>query len=347
MSGNDDETIGPAAFVDVCKKHGLVQLVDIHAYREGELRALSHHLHIIDDDETFKISTGTQTDPTLPVIDKNRSAKSALSKSVKAVTALRMTSKMNKFMSAKNNTENEAFKDNTNASTGISTFQHSKTYNNTEHGSFNDDDDGSVNTNASSINSETNTNTSDSSLQRVMASFQSSKALLQSNITRNDTQQPDTNRSKLDIFLPANIAAANHREDINNANSSITNNNSNMDNNINSFQNSIPMRNPNNKVNFAGLITKVRNDDINTNTNSMVIRHPISNTATNNDITNRSNHYVTTNSNIIPMKSEVSHLKLPVNENISKILSDDITNKLKLRKLMRRQDEGFNDDDSY
>ena len=358
MSGNDDETIGPTAFVDVCKKHGLVQLVDIHAYREGELRALSHHLHIIDDDETFKISTGTQTDATLPVIDKNKS-KSALSKSVKAVTALRMTSKMSKFMSAKTNIDTEAFQDH-NSSTSISTInQYSKIDNNnrniTELGSFNDDDDGSVNTNASSINSDTNTNTSENSFQRVMASFQSSKAILQSNVMRNESQTDytassttisttSTNRSKLDIFLPANIAAANHREDI-----SIPNNNySNMDNNnMNSFQNSIPMRNTtNNKVNFSGLVNKVRNDDI--STNSMVIRHPISdaNTNTHNDITNRSNHYVTTASNVVPIKSEVSHLKLPKNENISKILKDDIAYKLKLRKMMRKQ-EGFNDDDSF
>jgi hypothetical protein len=39
--GNDDDTIGPIAFVHTCKKHGLVSLVDLKEMKEGSLRALS------------------------------------------------------------------------------------------------------------------------------------------------------------------------------------------------------------------------------------------------------------------------------------------------------------------
>ena len=39
--GNDDDTIGPEAFVHTCKKHGLVSLVDLKEMKEGSLRALS------------------------------------------------------------------------------------------------------------------------------------------------------------------------------------------------------------------------------------------------------------------------------------------------------------------
>ena len=39
--GNDDDTIGPLAFVHTCKKHGLVSLVDLKEMKEGSLKALS------------------------------------------------------------------------------------------------------------------------------------------------------------------------------------------------------------------------------------------------------------------------------------------------------------------
>ena len=39
--GNDDDTIGPVAFVETCKKHGLVSLVDLREIKAGSLKALS------------------------------------------------------------------------------------------------------------------------------------------------------------------------------------------------------------------------------------------------------------------------------------------------------------------
>jgi hypothetical protein len=39
--GNDDDSIGPEAFVNICKTHGLVSLVDLREMKEGSLRALS------------------------------------------------------------------------------------------------------------------------------------------------------------------------------------------------------------------------------------------------------------------------------------------------------------------
>jgi hypothetical protein len=316
MTGNDDETIGPEAFVDVCKKHGLVQLIDVHAYREGELSALCHHLHLIDDDDIYKISTGTQTDAMLPAIDKSKSAKNLLSKSVKAVTAIRMSSKMTKYMNVKNNDSSEAVQDdkNTNTNTSINTnintntlsdtnstysatnIENNKSYRN--NGGFDDND--SVNTNTSSINSETNTNTSDSSLQRVIASFQSSKLSLHNNLLTGRSHSTD--RSKLDIFLPAKI-----QETITNNTNLITNSNSDNYSNIeNTDTKSIK-----NNLNMKSLVSKVRNDD----QNSMVIRHTNTNDTTNriNNNNNNNNYIITTNTNTIPIpiKSEVSHLKLP------------------------------------
>jgi hypothetical protein len=347
MTGNDDETIGPEAFVDVCKKHGLVQLIDVHAYREGELSALCHHLHLVDDDDIYKISTGTQTDAMLPAIDKSKSSKNVLSKSVKAVTAIRMSSKMTKYMNAKNNDSSEAVQDdkntytNTSINTNINTntlsdtnsnysatnIEDNKSYRN--NGGFDDND--SVNTNTSSINSETNTNTSDSSLQRVIASFQSSKISLQNNLLTGRSNSTD--RSKLDIFLPAKI------QDTITNNTNLISSSDNYSNIENNDTKSIK-----NNLNMKSLVTKVRNDD----QNSMVIRHTNTNDTTNRINNNNNNYIITTNTNTIPIpiKSEVSHLKLHKNESISKILSEDITNKLKQRKLMRKQDD-FNDDDSY
>jgi hypothetical protein len=34
MTGSDNESIGPLSFVNVCKKHGLIQLVDLHSLRK-------------------------------------------------------------------------------------------------------------------------------------------------------------------------------------------------------------------------------------------------------------------------------------------------------------------------
>ena len=39
--GNDDDSIGPEAFVSICKRHGLVSLIDLREIREGSLKALS------------------------------------------------------------------------------------------------------------------------------------------------------------------------------------------------------------------------------------------------------------------------------------------------------------------
>lgn len=36
MTGSDNESIGPLAFVNVCKKHGLIQLVDLHGLRKQD-----------------------------------------------------------------------------------------------------------------------------------------------------------------------------------------------------------------------------------------------------------------------------------------------------------------------
>ena len=144
-----------------------------------------------------------------------------------------------------------------------------------------------------------------------------------------------TERSKLDIFLPAKI-----EDTITNNINIITNSNSGNYSNIeNTDTKSIK-----NNLNMKSLVSKVRNDD----QNSMVIRHTNTNDTTNRINNNNNNYIITTNTNTIPIpiKSEVSHLKLPKNESISKILSEDITQKLKLRKLMRKQDD-FNDDDSY
>ena len=41
MLGNDDDSIGPKAFVDTCKKHGLVQLINVSDLRVGLLKSLS------------------------------------------------------------------------------------------------------------------------------------------------------------------------------------------------------------------------------------------------------------------------------------------------------------------